>query len=84
VQIRLTSPSRHLTLRPELIKSAIVTALWLWLLVSSVVGYWGNPYYKLVNCTLSFLFIWSVYLPNAILPSFRDFLAGGSEWFEWR
>jgi hypothetical protein len=62
VQIRLTSPSRHLTLRLELLKSAIVTALWLWLLISSVVGYWGNPYYRLVNCVLSFLFIWSVYL----------------------
>jgi len=65
VQIKLSSPSRKQTLRFELIKSIIVTALWVWLLISTIVDpnnrlYYPWPY-ALGNLIISFLFISYVY-----------------------
>jgi hypothetical protein len=65
VQIKLSNPSRKQTLRFELIKSIIVTVLWVWFLISTIVG--PNPHYSypwgyaLVNLIISFLFISYVY-----------------------
>jgi hypothetical protein len=67
VQIKTSSPSRKQTLRFELIKSTIVSVLWVWLLISSIVGYTWNAYYRLANIILSFIFIWSVYLLLSVL-----------------
>jgi hypothetical protein len=65
VQIKLSSPSRKQTLRFELIKSIIVTALWVWLLISTIVDHNNQYYYPwpyaLVNLIISFLFISYVY-----------------------
>jgi hypothetical protein len=65
VQIKLSSPSRKQTLRFELIKSIIVTALWVWLLISTIVELNNHHYYPwpyaLVNLIISFLFISYVY-----------------------
>ncbi|KAG4443282.1 hypothetical protein IFR05_001226 [Cadophora sp. M221] len=40
-QLRLSSPTRKQTLRIELIKSALVTILWVWLVVWRW-AFWGN------------------------------------------
>jgi hypothetical protein len=65
VQIKLSSPSRKQTLRFELIKSIIVTALWVWLLISTIVDPNNRRYYPwpyaLGNLIISFLFISYVY-----------------------
>ncbi|KAN0106182.1 hypothetical protein V8E51_009058 [Hyaloscypha variabilis] len=59
VQIKTPNPSRKQTLRFELVKSIIVTVLWVWFLISSIVG-WRDPYYSIATIILSLLFIRSV------------------------
>jgi len=62
VQIKTPSPTRKQTLRFELLKSLIVSIFWVWLLISSIIGWHWDSYYPLATIVLSFLFVWSVYL----------------------
>ncbi|KAE9370703.1 hypothetical protein N431DRAFT_379335 [Stipitochalara longipes BDJ] len=69
VQIKTPSPSRQQTLRFELVKSTIVSILWVWFLVSTIVGWW-DPYFNIANIILSFLFI-SVVFYSTLWVSLR-------------
>jgi hypothetical protein len=69
VQIKTPSPTRKQTLRFELLKSLIVSIFWVWLLISSIIGWHWDSYYHLATIVLSFLSVWSVYLLfSASLP----------------
>ena len=79
VQIKLSSPNRKQTLRLELVKSTIVSALWVWMLVSSILASddglsgpypfpsYGHGWYKFVNVVVSFFFI--TFVPPSLLFS---------------